>query len=251
VASSCAREGETIDGLLRDRIRVIQADRGYRVSEDALILAWFVRPGPGELILDAGTGCGVIAFALAVREPNAAVVGLEIQEGLCDRAGRGAKLNNLEGRVRIVRGDLCRADSFFRPHTFDGVVCNPPYHGEGSGRIPRLEERALARHQLMMPPGELFRVSGRVLKTGGRLTLIYPSEGWDRLSSSMEGAGFKPSRMLWIHPREGAAPRHLCVEAVLTPRAPKPVEESLILYSGEGTRSPEARAILEDGTIPA
>jgi tRNA1Val (adenine37-N6)-methyltransferase len=251
VASSSAREDETIDGLLRDRIRVIQAGRGYRVSEDALILAWFFRPRPKEFILDAGTGCGVIAFVLAAQEPGATVVGLEIQKGLSGRAGRGVKLNKLEERVSVVRGDLCRADSFFRPHTFDAVVCNPPYHGEGSGRISRLEERALARHQLMMPLSELFRVSSQLLRDGGRLTLIYPSEGWERICSSIQEAGFKPSRMLWIHPREGAAPRHVCVESLLTARAPKPIEESLILYSGQGTRSPEARAILEGSAIRA
>ena len=78
--------GESVDGLLRNKIRVIQALRGHRVSEDALILAWFVNPRPGEFILDAGTGCGVIAFALAVKEPTVEVVGVEIQPALADRA---------------------------------------------------------------------------------------------------------------------------------------------------------------------
>ena len=72
------REGESLDGLFRNKVRVIQAARGYRVSEDALILTGFVRPGPDERILDAGTGCGVIAFGLAVREPSVSVAGAAI-----------------------------------------------------------------------------------------------------------------------------------------------------------------------------
>ena len=105
--------GESINGLFRNKVRVIQARRGYRVSEDAIILTWFARPNPGRLILDAGTGCGVIAFGLAVGNPSVRVLGLEIQERLADRAGRGVKLNGLENQVLVVRGDVRNADRFF------------------------------------------------------------------------------------------------------------------------------------------
>ena len=49
---------ESVNGLFGNKVQVIQATRGYRVSEDALILAWFSSPREREFILDAGTGCG-------------------------------------------------------------------------------------------------------------------------------------------------------------------------------------------------
>jgi len=244
------KSGESIDGLMRNRVRVFQSLKGYRVSEDAILLAWFVRLKPGEIILDAGTGCGAIAFGLAVRTPGTAVIGLEIQAGLADRAARGVHLNDLETQVLIVRGDLRRADLFLRNSSFDAVVCNPPYHNPDRGRVSLLQEKALARHQLMMPLHDLFRVSARVLNKNGRLSLIYPVAGIEGLQRAMKETGFRPARMLWIHSHEGAAPGLLCLEARLGGCPNETTEEHLCLYGSPGERTPEAAAILAGEDIP-
>lgn len=183
--------GETINGLLRNKIRVIQARHGYRVSEDAIILSWFTNPCADEIILDAGTGCGAIAFAISKMRPSTKVIGLELQEALADRAARGVRLNGLEDQALIVRGDLRRADTFFRPRSFDAVVSNPPYYEPGRGRINLHEEKALSRHQMMMPLEDLFRVASLLLKPLGRLSLIYPASGTARIKKAMSKSGFE------------------------------------------------------------
>jgi tRNA1Val (adenine37-N6)-methyltransferase len=238
------KTGESINGLFRDKVRVIQARRGYRVSEDAIILTWFTRPSPGDVILDAGTGCGVIAFGLAVKHASVTVVGLEIQEGLAGRANRGVKLNKLGDQVSIVRGDVREADLLFQQESFDAVVSNPPYYEPGTGRINLEHEKALSRHQLMMPLHDLFQVSGKILKPEGNLSLIYPAMGRHKIDDAMKAAGFKPSRVLWIHPQKGAEPGLICLEARPERGCPALREDHLFLYSGPGERSREAEAIL-------
>lgn len=240
---------ESVDGLFRNKVQVIQAKQGYRASEDALILAWFVGIRPGELVLDVGTGSGVIAFGLTIREPTAVAVGLELQESLADRARRGACLNGLDARVSIVRGDARTADRLFRPGRFDAVVCNPPYHRTGQGFVNRTEEKALARHQLMLPCRDLFRIASFLLHECGRLTLIYPAQNLDDMTEPMKDAGFGPSRMLWIQARKESSPGLVCVEARLGADFGSPVEEWLILYDDSGRRSPEAAAILNGEDI--
>jgi tRNA1Val (adenine37-N6)-methyltransferase len=244
--------GESINGLFANKVRVIQSLRGYRVSEDALILTWFARVAPGELVLDAGTGCGVIAFGLAMKEREATIVGLEIQEALADRAGRSRQINGLEFNVTIVRGDLRRAHIFFRPKWFDAVVSNPPYHEPGRGWVSTQEEKALSRHQLMMPIVDLFSVSRQVLRSEGRLSLIYPASELDKVRTAMKETGFKPSRMLWIHPYEAAPPGLVCLEARLIVSGHSPEESSLVLFHRPGLRTRAAEAILagEDIVLP-
>ncbi|MDQ7785677.1 MAG: methyltransferase [Desulfomonilaceae bacterium] len=242
--------GESINGLFRNKVRVIQARRGYRVSEDAIILTWFAGPNPGGLILDAGTGCGVIAFGLAVRHPSIRVVALEIQEPLADRARRGVQLNGLDDRILVVRGDVRKADRLFQNGFFDAVVSNPPYYEPGRGRINLEHEKALSRHQLMMPLTDLFRVSGALLKPSGNLSLIYPAGGRGKIDEAMKAAGFKPSRVLWIHPQKGTEPGLICVEARPQAFRPELREEHLYLYSGPGKRSREAEAILAGEEFP-
>jgi tRNA1(Val) A37 N6-methylase TrmN6 len=209
-----------------------------------MILAWFARPHRDELILDAGTGSGAIAFALAVRQQSVRVVGLEIQAGPADRAARGAKLNGLDDRVWIVRGDLRLADRSFAQHAFDAVVSNPPYHDAGRGRINLETEKALSRHQMMMPLEDLFRIGSEILKPRGRLALIYPASGVDRIKKAVKDTGFAASRMLWIHPQKGADPGLVCVEARHGMDGPRMTEESLYLYQSPGKRTQAAEAIL-------
>jgi tRNA1Val (adenine37-N6)-methyltransferase len=241
---------ESVDGLLRNKIRVVQAKKGYRVSEDAVILMWFTRPGPGEWVLDAGCGCGVIAFGLASREPSIRVIGLEIQSEPANRAFRGIELNDLESRVFVVRGDLRNADSFFRNRFFGSIVSNPPYHEYGRGKINLQEEKALSRHQMMMPPEDLFRVSAVLLKPGGALTFIYPVPGLDRVRKAMKETGFKPTRMLWIHSHEEAEPGLVCVEAKHSLQDLESFQTRLVLYSAPGIRTPLAEAILAGEDVP-
>jgi tRNA1Val (adenine37-N6)-methyltransferase len=238
------KPGESLNGLFRNKVRVVQALRGYRVSEDAVILTWFFRPRPREAILDAGTGSGVIAFGLALKEPSVTVVGVEIQPALCDRAARGIILNGLQSNVRLVRGDLRQADCFFRPASFDAIVCNPPYHGPGRGRLNLDEEKAVARHQLMMPPADLFRVSATLLRPEGRIVLIYPAKRQDEMRQAMKGTGFEASRVLWIHPRSGDAPGLVCVEAERFQGSGRLLEEALVLYDERGKRTRQCEAIL-------
>lgn len=242
--------GESVDGLFGNKVQVIQALRGYRVSEDAVILTWFACPRPGELVLDAGSGCGAIAFGLAVKEPSISVVGLEIQGGLAERAAKGVRLNRLSSSVGIVRGDLRAADSFFRPNVFDLVVSNPPYHEVGRGRISQHEEKALSRHQMMMPLEDLFRVSAGLLKSSGRLSLIYPASGVERIREIMKLTGFAAERMLWIHSHEGSRPSLVCFEVRKDLGTLAATEGSLFLYDENGQRTQAARAILSGEEAP-
>ncbi len=235
---------DSVNGLFGNKVQVIQALKGYRVSEDAVFLTWFACPCPGEFVLDAGTGCGAIAFGLAVREPSIIVVGLEIQDAPAARAAKGVRLNRLSANVGIVRGDFREADNFFRPNIFDLVVCNPPYHELGRGRISRHQERAVSRHEMMMPLDDLFRVSARLLKASGRLSLIYPASGIERIRKCVKTAGFEPERMLWIHAHEGVEPSLVCVEATKDLGRVPLVESSLFLYDDRGERTQAARAIL-------
>ncbi|MGB6064084.1 MAG: methyltransferase [Desulfomonilaceae bacterium] len=236
--------GDSVNGLFGNKVQVIQALKGYRVSEDAVILTWFACPRPGEFVLDAGTGCGAIAFGLAVREPSIIVIGLEIQDAPAVRAAKGVRLNRLSSNVGIVRGDFREADNFFRANIFDLVVCNPPYHELGRGRISHHQERALSRHEMMMPLKDLFRVSSRLLKGSGRLSLIYPASGIERIRKCIKTTGFEVERMLWIHPHEGFDPSLVCVEAIKDSGRPPLVESSLFLYDDRGERTQAAKAIL-------
>ncbi len=77
-------------------------------------------------IVDAGTGSGCIALALAHEMPQADIVAIDNSPAALEIARINAARLQLDSRVRFVEGDLLAG---FAPESLDFVVSNPPYVG--------------------------------------------------------------------------------------------------------------------------
>ena len=204
--------GERVDPFLDGRLRVIQSRTGYRFSVDALLLADFVSIRKGDRVLDLGTGCGIIPLVLLRSRGAGSVVGLEIQESLAFQASRNARLNELQDRLAVVRGDLRRPP--LKHGSFQAAVCNPPYRRASSGRINPDRERAVARHEILATLDDILRNARLLLRGKGRLALIHPAERLTDLLARMRGLGLEPKRLQLVHPGLEAGAELVLVEAV-------------------------------------
>jgi release factor glutamine methyltransferase len=88
------------------------------------ILAGF-EPGDGGTVVDAGTGTGAIALSLARERPRMTVLATEISPRAAGLARVNARALGVEGRIRILEGDLL--DPIPRDLPLAGVISNPPY----------------------------------------------------------------------------------------------------------------------------
>ena len=76
------------------------------------------RIGPGERVIDLGSGVGAVACSVAQRS-GATVVGVEIEQANIDAAERRVRDAGLSGQVSFVRGDITTHRA---PGTFDAVI---------------------------------------------------------------------------------------------------------------------------------
>ena len=79
------RSDESMDDFLDGRLKLIQFRRGYRFSIDAVLLAQFVSIKGNDVVVDLGTGCGIIPMVLLLTEPVGHVFALEIQAELAEQ----------------------------------------------------------------------------------------------------------------------------------------------------------------------
>ncbi|MFH1278019.1 MAG: peptide chain release factor N(5)-glutamine methyltransferase [Candidatus Eisenbacteria bacterium] len=82
--------------------------------------------GEGRTALDAGTGSGAIAVALAKNVPGLRIVAVDRSPAALAAAAENARRNGLEDRWETVEGDGA-AEVRVRAGALDLVVSNPPY----------------------------------------------------------------------------------------------------------------------------
>ena len=204
---------EQIDAFLDGELRIIQSRRGYRFSVDALLLAEFVSITPDDVVVDLGAGCGIISLLLAKKRQAGYIVGLELQEELASQARRNAGLNGLEERIAILQGDLRALP--LAPRCADVVVCNPPYRKSRSGRINPDPRKAIARHEIAMTLIDILAAGKTLLRSGGKLALIYPANRLTEAFSRMRSQDLEPKRLQIIFPDSASHAKLAMIEGRL------------------------------------
>lgn len=258
------RPGEYVTELFRDGLIIIQSRQGYSFSMDAVLLAFFVTLGPGNLgggrLADLGTGNGIIPLLLATRTKELELWGFELQKKLCEQAQRSVRINGLESLIRIHRLDIRRITESQPPGSFMTVVCNPPYWPLGQGRISPRPEVARARQEIDCTLEDAVRAGQWLLPPGGNLALVYPWQRRAAVFQTLARYGLRLKRWREVRHRSASAPSRILAEAVkadlescvgvglpaaddFEPGLERIRPEPLVIYDEQGEFTPEVAAI--------
>lgn len=235
-------EGETIDGIGRGEVLVIQRREGYRFAVDALLVADFAGAPRGPVV-DLGTGCGIVALMLAARGVRP-IVAVEVQPALYQLAYRNISLNRRGEQVQLVHADLRRLRGVLTGGSVELVVSNPPYMPGSSGFVSPVSERAIARHDLSCSPADLADAARYLLRDGGALKLIYSASRLVELTGALAAASLETRRLRMVHPLPGRPAKRVLIEAVKGRRGPVEILPPLHLYAAAGRSTEEAQRIL-------
>jgi tRNA1(Val) A37 N6-methylase TrmN6 len=234
----------TENALLNGRLRLRQANDGYRAGMDAVLLAAACDGRPGARVLDAGCGVGAVMLAAAVLNPDLHFVGLERDPEAASLARENIALNGLGARAEVRPGAVGGAFAALSLAPFDAVLANPPFFDDaGALRAP-----APAKHEAWMNP-EGLQVWARFLisavREGGTITLIHRA---DRLADILAGLAPKAGafQIRPIAPFADAPAKRVVVRAVRTGKALLRLLPPLVLHDRDGAakHSPAAEAIL-------
>ena len=121
------KDKERIDDLQRNGYQIIQNPEKFCFGMDAVLLTGFANAREKDILLDLGTGTGIIPLLMEAKYHCSHLTGLEIQEESADMARRSVSHNGLEERIDIVTGDIKEAASIFGAASFGVITTNPPY----------------------------------------------------------------------------------------------------------------------------
>lgn len=245
------RVAVTDDTLLGGRVKFRQPGAGYRAAIDPVLLAAAVPAGPGDKVLDAGSGAGAAMLCLARRVPECQVTGLELQEALVALATQNILANDFDDRVEVLAGDLLRKEAGLvagsvDPEAFDHVMANPPHIAAETGTAPADPSRAMAHMEGAADLGAWVRFCLMLARPGASVTLIHRADRLDEILSVLHGeAGGIVVFPFW--PKAGQPARRIVVQARKGTRAPTRLAAGLVLHREDGSYTDAAEAVLRDG----
>src|SRR6187200_1638844 len=140
-------------------------------------------------VLDVGVGSGAIALAIADEHPGAQVVAVDNSDRALSLAGENLARAEVNGRVRLVEGDLLSGVE----GPFDLVVSNPPYVAPEEYDALQPEIRLYEPYEAVVGVGVGATVAAEarnLLRAGGRMVLECGDGQSAELAGTLRALGY-------------------------------------------------------------
>ncbi len=230
------------DALLGGRVRLMQPAQGYRVAIDPVLLAAVLPDGFRGRVADLGCGVGAAALCVAMRLPEAHVVGFERDPVLAEIARQNVARNGLTARVEIVTADVRATAS----PDFDVVIANPPFLEAARANRQSDPRKAAATIEDDASLEIWIDAALARLRPKGTLAMIHRADRLDDLLAALRGrAGEIVVFPLW--PKAGIPAKRVIVRARKGLRSPLVLAAGLVLHEADGRFTAAADAVLRDG----
>ena len=166
------------ENFVQAGLKIFQDSAAFCYGIDAVLLSSFAgkKVKNSSLVLDLGTGNGIIPLLLSKKNLCAEFCGLEIQHDAVLLAKKNVEENNLSERIEIIEGDLRNHKDLFEKQKFDVIVSNPPYMKTNCGKMNESEKLLIARHEVLCNIADVAKAASYLIKDTGSFFLIHRCE---------------------------------------------------------------------------
>ena len=234
------KENERIDDLELKGLKIIQNKEGFCFGIDSVLLSDFAKNiKNNSLVLDLGTGTGIIPILLCGKTNLKKVIGIEVQEKIAEMAKRSIKLNNLEARFQVINENILNLNKIYKKQTFDVVVTNPPYKKKNSGIINENHEKLISRHEIEANLEDFIKVSKDLLKDKGEFYMVHRPERLVDILSIMRKEKLEPKVLRMVYSNKNKEPKLVLIKGIKNAKPFLKVEKNLYIYDENGNYTDE------------
>lgn len=241
------KKTERIDQLSSQGVQIIQSDRVFAFSIDAVLLADFVKPNLRRktLTVDLCSGNGAIALFLN-KKIKGKIVEVELQPKLADMAKRSVLLNGLDDRYTVINDDIANIYQHIPKDKVDIVTCNPPYFKA----LPTSQKNpnpylAIARHELKTNLHNVVTIISGLLKMNGKGYLVHRPERLPEIINECEQNRLRVKRVRFAYPKPNRPANIVLIELIKDGRPGGMIVDSpVIIADDQGEYTEEIQAML-------
>ena len=231
---------ERIDDLEFKNLKIIQNKDGFCFGIDSVLLSDFAKNiKKDSMVLDLGTGTGIIPILLCGKTKLKKVTGIELQEEVAKMAKKSIKLNNLEDKFNVINENILNLNKIYENQTFDVIVSNPPYKKKDTGITNENEKKIISRHEISASLEDFIKISKDLLKDKGEFYMVHRPFRLAEIMTLMCQYKLEPKRMKLVYPMIDKEPNMVLIEGQLGGKSRITVEKPLIVYEKPGVYTPE------------
>ena len=233
------------EDIVSKNYKILQKIDHYSMSTDSFLLPYFanVPKSSKKKIIELCSGNGGISIILREKS-QAQIEMLEIQEDLVELSRRSIELNKLTG-INVKNGDIKKIKDYYKPSSFDYVICNPPYFPVKN--MPNQREKFnhnISRHEILCNLSDVIQAIKYLLKQNGKFSLVHRTYRISDIISECEKNGLAIKRIKFVYGKESSNnSKIVLVEGSISNVSDIKVEQPLYIYKEDETYTEEMKKV--------
>ncbi len=239
-------ENERIDDLQYKGLKLIQNKNGFCFGVDSVLLSDFAKEiKNNSVVVDIGTGSGIVGLLLCKKTKLQKIYGVEIQEEVAEMAKRSVKLNGLEDKFEIVNCDINDIFEFLQANSIDSIVTNPPYKKANTGVQNVAEKQMISRHEVKCTLEDIIEKSAKLLKDRGEFYMVHRAERLVDIMCALRKYRLEPKIVRFVHSKQNEKPKLILVKAIKYANPFLKIDKPLVIFEENGNCTEEILRIYE------
>jgi tRNA1Val (adenine37-N6)-methyltransferase len=178
-----------------------------KVGTDAILLGRWTDVKPTDVVLDIGTGCGLLPLMLS-QKGVAHVDAVDIDKASIDEATINFEASQWRDHLKTFCVDIV---DFQTDKKYDLIISNPPYFNRFSKCDS--ERKSRARHNdAGLSYATICQEVGRLMRPDGRFSLVLPADVSMEFLDTAERYGLYLHKRMTIVPIAGKEPNRVNLE---------------------------------------
>lgn len=233
-------KNERIDDLEYKNLKIVQDKDGFCFGIDSVLLSDFAKEiHANSVVLDLGTGNGILGILLCGKTSLSKIYGIEVQKDIANIAQKSIALNHLNDRFEIINDNIKNLNSYFKNDSFDAIISNPPYKKDNSGLKNESQKKLIARHEITANLEDFISVSSKLLKSNCSLYMVHRPERLADLFYLLKKYKLEPKKLRLVQSFNNTKPKFFLIKATKNANSFLNIEQPLIIYNSDGTYTNE------------
>ena len=218
-----------LDYIPKTDIKMIHVDKSYTFGVDYILLLDFAKMKRNKILIDIGSGSGILSLGANAYYNLKEVYAIEIQNEKAKLFNENLNLNEISN-IEIINKDLNEVD--LGNNIADYIITNPPYYKITDNIQNKSEEFLVSRQEKYLTLENIFDFANKALKDKGKLFMIHKPE---RMVDIFKSSGnLKAKRIRFVQSTFDKKPQFILIEFVKNANDGLKIENPLIIYENGG-----------------